>query len=115
MVLPINAIHAERLAGWKSSKMHHGAVAVCNVAENNYVNVGAHGAFVGRNKIYVMRTTNGHDWTRMPRRRADDFKKILFVHNGICMLNSQRLRRLGGCNCFAWRFLYKKQEKTINL
>jgi hypothetical protein len=39
MVLPINAIHAERLAAWKSSKMHHGTVAVCNVAENNYVKV----------------------------------------------------------------------------
>jgi hypothetical protein len=89
MVLPINAIQKERLAVWKSSKMHHGAVAVCNVAENNYVNVGAHGAFVGRNKIYVMRTTNGHDWTRMPRRRAVNQMKICLVimNSECCRIN----------------------------
>ena len=34
----------------------------------------------------------------MPRRRADNLLMILFVHNGICMLKGQRLRRLGGCH-----------------
>ena len=32
----------------------------------------------------------------MPRRRAGNLVKILFVHNGIRMLKEKRLRRLGG-------------------
>ena len=36
--------------------------------------------------------------TNVPRRRAVYLLKILFVHNGIWMMNDQRLRRLGGCH-----------------
>ena len=47
--------------------------------------------------IYWLRTTNEHDLTRMPRRRADNFQKIMRVDNEFWMRKYQLLRRLGGC------------------